>query len=121
MKRTLHLLLILATILISGCVTPYRPMSKVPGKSYVLDNLAHAVLDMIAQTESICALQGAAGVKRGAPELVRTTVATPKKNGTWTEKWVIQREGYQVEYTIPFVDTPAGPTEFCVSNRPKKL
>jgi hypothetical protein len=96
-------------------------MSEVPGESKVQDHLANSVLNTIAQMEEISELQGASGVIRGAPDLVGTSISSPKVNGKWTEKWVIQREGYQVEYTIPFQDTPSGETEYRVSNKPRKL
>ena len=121
MKSITHLFLLLSTMIICGCATSHKPMSEVPGKSYVLDNLANSVLNTISQMEEISAIQGATGVMRGAPELVRTSITIPKKNGKWTEKWVIQRQGYQVEYTIPFQDMPNGTTEFRVSNKPRRL
>ena len=121
MKSITLLFLLLLTMIICGCATSQKPMSEVPGKSNVLDNLASAVLNTISQMEEISEIQGASGVMRGAPELVRTSISTPKKNGKWTEKWVIQRRGYQLEYTIPFQDTPSGTTEYRVSNKPRRL
>jgi hypothetical protein len=85
------------------------------------ESLANAVLTRDA-LGMIKALEDAAHRMPGTPKVVgKKLIQKQDAKGVWVEDWTVQRPDHQVVYTIRFMPSPGGGTDFTVSDQPRRI